>query len=208
MKETHILYPLSSYSPFIAPNVWQQSSSSSHHSHLPANLVRGSTPTRAEAQIVVAAGLNRKSFLRIADLMEWSSVKVCCWASCRLKGGEGKGGLLFGAIDTLQIEWASCLGFVAKVLNAPGNQIHLRRERGIKWDGGGKKRSEQKSVKGKERTKDPEESLRLFLALASALRCLCLIWDYSNLQHASGCLESTKASFLRDHLIVPSPPSL
>lgn len=43
--------------------------------------------------------------------------------------------MLFRAIDTLQIEWASCLGFVAKVLNAPGNQIHLRRERGRKWDG-------------------------------------------------------------------------
>lgn len=32
---------------------------------------------------------------------------------------------LFRAIDTRQIEWASCLGFVAKVLNASGNQIHL-----------------------------------------------------------------------------------
>lgn len=34
-------------------------------------------------------------------------------------------GVLFRAIDTLWIEWASCPGFVAKVLNASGNQIHL-----------------------------------------------------------------------------------
>lgn len=34
-------------------------------------------------------------------------------------------GVLFRGTDTLQIEWASCLGFVAKVLNASGNQIHL-----------------------------------------------------------------------------------
>lgn len=54
--------------------------------------------------------------------------------------------MLFRAIDTLQIEWASCLGFVAKVLNASGNQIHLH-ILGTGWEGGGNIRVGRKRVK-------------------------------------------------------------
>lgn len=62
----------------------------------------------------------------------------------------GGGGGLFRATDTLQIEWASCLGFVATVLNASGNQIHLHilyREGETGWERGQNIRGGRKSVK-------------------------------------------------------------
>lgn len=67
--------------------------------------------------------LQEKSFCAFADLSEgmWEvrAEPAADWREVEVRG------VLFRAIDTLQIEWASCPGFVAKVLNASGNQIHL-----------------------------------------------------------------------------------
>lgn len=54
----------------------------------------------------------------------------------------------------------------------------------------------KKSFKGKERTKDPEESLRLFLPSASTLRCLCLIWDYSTFSTTVAAWNQQRLHFL------------
>lgn len=44
--------------------------------------------------------------------------------------------MLFRGTDTLQIEWASCLGFVAKVLNASETRYTWTSSKEIEEQGG------------------------------------------------------------------------
>lgn len=76
--------------------------------------------------VVNITGERKKSFCATANLSSsrctWryvSAEPAADWREVEVRG------VLFRAIDTLWIEWASCPCFVAKVLNASGNQIHL-----------------------------------------------------------------------------------